>query len=127
MREQGNAYLPVIEYITVRVAIGLAILSLVITLVVLGISALTTGNLSRYVSANIYQAGGGYYLVFTTHNPLPIPIVIVIRQGAVLRSMYVEPYGFGNLTMPITSLSLPISITVSIPGIANVTSTATPS
>ncbi len=111
--------------INVRVAIGLAMLSLVMTLVVLGISALTIGNLGRYVSANIYQANGGYYLAFSIHNPLPLPIIVVIRQGAVSRSMYVEPYGFGNLTMPITSLG-PISITVSIPGIANVTNTVTP-
>ncbi|ADN49826.1 hypothetical protein [Vulcanisaeta distributa] len=110
-----------------RVAIALAILSLVITLIVLGISALTMGNLSRYVSANIYQTGTGYYLNFTIHNPLPLPLVITITQGGLSRSVYVEPYGFGSIIMPITSLNLPINITVSIPGIANVTSTVTPS
>ena len=105
----------------------MSLLALVITLIVLGISALKAGNLSRYVSASIRQVNGGYYLFFTVHNPLPLPVVITISQGAVSRSIYVEPYGFGNLTMPITSLSSPISITVSIPGVANVTSTVTPS
>ncbi len=109
-----------------RVAIALAILSLVITLVVLGISALTTGNLSRYVSASIYQSGAGYYLNFTVRNPLPLPLVITISQDGLSRSIYVEPYGFGSIIMPITSLNSPINITVSIPGIANVTSTVTP-
>ena len=113
--------------IIVRVAIGLSLLALVVTFIVLGISALKAGNLSRYVSASIRQVDGSYYLFFTIHNPLPLPLVITISQGAVSRSVYVEPYGFGNLTMPITSLSLPISITVSILGIANVTSTVTPS
>ncbi len=105
----------------------MAILSLVITLIVLGISALTTGgNLSRYVSASIYQSGTGYYLNFTVRNPLPLPLVITISQGGLSRSVYVEPYGFGEVVMPITSLNVPINITVSIPGIANVTSTVTP-
>ncbi|GAB6945851.1 hypothetical protein [Vulcanisaeta sp. JCM 14467] len=110
-----------------RVAIGLSLLALVITLIVIGISALKVGNLSRYVSASIRQVDSNYYLVFAIHNPLPLPIIITISQGTMSRSIYVEPYGFGNLTMPITSLGSPISITVSIPGIANVTSTVTPS
>ncbi len=105
----------------------MAILSLVITLIVLGISALTVGSLSKYVSASIYRTGSGYYLVFTVHNPLPLPMTITVTQGGFSRSIYVEPYGLGNITMPITSLNLPINITVSIPGIANVTSTVTPS
>ncbi len=105
----------------------MAILSLVITLIVLGISTLTMGNLSRYVSASIYQSGIGYYLNFTMHNPLPLPLVITITQRGLSRSVYVEPYGFGRIIMPITSLNLPINITVSMPGIANVTSTVTPS
>ena len=113
--------------IIVRVAIGLSLLALVITFIVLGVSTLTMGSLSKYVSATIRQVDGGYYLFFTIHNPLPLPIVITISQGAMSRSIYVEPYGFGNLTMPITSLDMPISITVSMPGIANVTSTVTPS
>ena len=105
----------------------MSLLALMLTLIVLGISALKMGNLSRYVGASIRQVDGSYYLFFTVHNPLPLPLVITISQGAVSRSIYVEPYGFGNLTMPITSLGSPISITVSIPGIANVTSTVTPS
>ena len=115
------------KLIIVRVAIGLSLLALIITFIVLGISALTTGSLSRYVSASIQQVGSNYYLIFAIHNPLPLPIIITISQGAMSRSIYVEPYGFGNLTMTITSISSPISITVSIPGIANVTSTVTPS
>jgi hypothetical protein len=117
----------VIRTIIVRVAITLAVLALVVTIVILGVSALTAGSLSKYVSANIYQTGSGYYLVFTIHNPLPLPVIITIMQGGLSRSIYIEPYGFGNLTMPITSLTLPINITVSIPGIANITNTVTPS
>ncbi len=115
------------QHIIVRVAIALATLALVITMVFLGVSALYIGNLSKYISANIYQTSNGYYLVFTIHNPLPLPVMITITQGSLSKSIYVEPYGFGNITMPLQSPGAPINVTVAIPGIASVSSMVTSS
>jgi hypothetical protein len=106
-----------------RVIILLATLALATVMVILTASAYTVGNLGSYMEAQVRIIGDRYYLVLNVTNPLPTPIVITVSQDGTSQSISLAPYGHGSAALQLTSLTMPIYVTVSIPGIANVTTT----
>jgi len=102
-----------------RVAIGLAVAALLITV---GVLAASLGTVPRNVYFSVVELHNQLYLNGTFINPLPMTLVLnitVIAGGFVTtRSYVVRPYSSVPVVVPLPSGNYKLVITVTMPGLA---------